>query len=205
MLADTDRGTSTGLANPAAGGGVEQQDEDDQVIMVATVLSEHLLARFDQLLSRGENRPTLLFYAGLPCCAAFGLAMPFGTFLSPSIAEAVNGGDALMVVADVLCGVCVGVVCPLFSLESRRAFRADAEGPLILLGAGQQRITAAQDKTLRAFDKQANLTWGSPAAMVHLTAWTVLVACEHTHLSRFVILVYYVTSIDLMRTRGARF
>ena len=187
MLADTDRSTSTGLANPAAeaGGDELQQEEDEQAIMAdATVLSEHLLARFDQLLSRGENRPTLLFYAGLPCCAAFGLAMPFGTFLSPSIAEAVDGGDALMVVAVVLCGVCVGVVCPLFSLESRRAFRADAEGPLVLLGAGQQRITAAQDKTLRAFNKQANLTWGSPAAMVHLTVWTVLVACKHTHVSR---------------------
>ena len=50
------------------------------------VRSEHLLVRADRLMSRGDNRPTPLFYASVVSIVPFGLSWFFGTFFLPSIA-----------------------------------------------------------------------------------------------------------------------
>ena len=177
MLAATDP-----VANPAAAGVTEPEPSDAQGAenggAEAMVTSEHMLARMDGLLSRGEDRPTPLFYVGVAAFVPWGVGMLFGTFCTPSLADAAEDGDVLMGAAIVMFAVVCIVVGPLFNLEARRAFRADAAGPLVLLGAGQLEITAAQDKALRAFDKQSNITWGSPAGMLHQSLWTILVACE---------------------------
>lgn len=177
MLAATDP-----VANPAAAGVTEPEPSDAQGAenggAEAMVTSEHMLARMDGLLSRGEDRPTPLFYVGMAACVPLGVGVLFGTFFSPSLADAAEDGDVLMGAAIVMFAVLILVVAPLFNLEARRAFRADAAGPLVLLGAGQLEITAAQDKALRAFDKQSNYTWGSPASIAIHGGLTVFYACE---------------------------
>ena len=195
MLADTDRPNSTDLANPAADN--EEQPEGDGDVRgrdlefdqagfsdvdeseeSSSVLSEHLLTWFDRHLSRGENRPTPVFYGSVLLCVGSSLFFPFGTWFAMSLVDAVNEGDALMAAMVVLFTVANGVVSPLFNMDARNVFRADADGPLVLLGVGQQRITVAQDKVLRAFDKQSNTTYFGPAHLVFVTVWTCIVSCE---------------------------
>ena len=113
MLADTDRPNSTDLANPAADN--EEQPEGDGDVRgrdlefdqagfsdvdeseeSSSVLSEHLLTWFDWHLSRGENRPTPVFYGSVPLCVGSSLFFPFGTWFAMSLVDAVNEGDALM-------------------------------------------------------------------------------------------------------------
>lgn len=192
MLADTDRHSSIDLVNPAAdnkeegGGGVQGRDlEFDQVehsdvgdSEEGTVLSEHLLTRFDQQLSRGENRPTPVFYGAQLALVMCSLQVPFGTWCTVSLVGAVSEGDALMAAGVLLVTVGNGVIGPLLNSEARNVFRADADGPLVLLGVGQQRITVAQDKVLRAFNSQANTTYFGPVFLVFLVVWSCIVSCE---------------------------
>lgn len=175
MLADTDRHTSFALEHPSEAGAerpeVCEKEDDEEA---ATIASEHLLARFDQLLSRGENRPTPLFYATLPCPLGMAVSIPFGTFFNPGL----DGDDILLDLGIALMSLCTGVIIPLFTLNARQAFRADAEGPLVLLGVGQLQLTVAQDKKLRAYDKKTNQTWGSRCHMLLGGLWTACVVCE---------------------------
>ena len=71
MLAATDP-----VANPAAAGVTEPEPSDAQGAenggAEAMVTSEHMLARMDGLLSRGEDRPTPLFYAGVAAFVPLG-------------------------------------------------------------------------------------------------------------------------------------
>ncbi len=178
MLADTDRHPSVDLENPAASKASAERPEvfekDDDEEEPATVMSEHLLARMDQLMSRGENRSTPLFYATWPCMLGLALMFPFGTFFCPAL----GGDDILMDSFIALMSLCIGVIIPLFSLNARQAFRTDAEGPLVLLGAGQQRLTVAQDKKLRAYNNKTNVTCGTPTALLVATPWTIVLGCE---------------------------
>ena len=91
--------------------------------------------------------------------------MVAGTFFTPSIFEAYLEGDWRLVGCVVAFVVASAVTTPLVIAEGRRVFRADDGGPLILLGAGTQLISAAQDKALRsrsvrAFGSKAQLSGG---------------------------------------------
>jgi hypothetical protein len=128
------------------------------------VLSQHLFIDFDMQLSRGENRPTLLYKVCLVGWIPFGLMCPFGMLCYPSVATAWNNEDLLMIYFLLAMSMIWTVIAPLFVAECRWIFRADAQGPLILLGAGKQLISVAQDKAVRRHNMILNHTFGLPRA-----------------------------------------
>ena len=114
------------------------------------VVSEHLFADFDRQLSQGDNRrPTLLYWVCLVGFMPAGLLWPFGGIFWPSFSAAFEHDDVLMAYMSLAFSVIWVVITPLFVQECRAAFRSDAEGPLVLLGAGKQLISEAQDRALR--------------------------------------------------------
>jgi hypothetical protein len=93
---------------------------------------------------------------------------PFGGYFWPSAVIAFENGNPLTVYFVLASTMLWAVITPLFVRESRRIFRADAEGPLVLLGAGEQLISQAQDKAVRRHNKLLNLTFGRPANIAHI-------------------------------------
>lgn len=172
MLEESDRASSLDLGQPqppvvgvttdhqeitedtAAASGTARADDE-------FVLSEHFFTKLDQQLSRGQNRPTALFYATLVIEVAHAALFLFGWPLLPGFLDGITGD--LTMVAGLICasGGGWGLVGVLFSVNARQAFRTDREGPLILLGAGVLLITKAEDRSLRKAALMGNLYYGS--------------------------------------------
>ena len=141
------------------------------------VVSEHLFVDFDRQLSRGENRPTWLYNVCLVGWVPCGLMFPFGGYCWPSLVAAFENDDPLTAYFVLSFATLWAVVTPFFVRESRCVFRADAEGPLVLLGAGEQLISQAQDKAVRRHNKLLNLTFGRPANIANVVGlWSPWIA-----------------------------
>ena len=159
------------IGQPASGAGPPTEPEQNLVV------SEHLFVDFDRQLSRGENRPTLLYKVCVVGSIPGGLSFPFGVIAMPGISAAWEHDDALSAYWCLSFMVLFVVVTPLFVQECRSVFRSDAEGPLVLLGAGKQLISEAQDTAVRRMNLILNWTFGRPIYFLNAAvAWTPLFA-----------------------------
>eukprot|EP01052_Picozoa_sp_SAG31_P041843 SAG31_NODE_6459_length_2009_cov_1.205236_1_plen_337_part_00 len=123
--------------------------ESDVDELEGTIASEPMFANWDRLLLGGQDSPTLVYYVCWAGAIPMGLMWWFtGSFFTPSFVQTRDHDDPVMGAAVIGWGfLCISI--PLINVYTRQAMRCDAEGALILLGAGQQLISPAQDKALR--------------------------------------------------------
>jgi len=157
------------LDGPAAGAfesdmrtsayGIAHSNED-------TMLCENLVKDLDRWWThRADGSPTTLFKAGVASDILLGLAIPFGTWCTPGIAEAYEAQDPMLMLANIAGAVLLGIMLPLVLIDTRRLIRSDADGPLIKLGAGSRHIQESLYKSVEKSYKVFHPAYDKPKGM----------------------------------------